>query len=63
MRLKKYLEEKYLEEKKDKVESMSDDELIGFYRKHKKANFQGMSGNLFTSLIDEIKLRKLVKRI
>lgn len=61
MRFKKYLED--LNEKRDKVEAMSDDQLVSFYRKHKKTNFKGIAGSLFTSLIDEIKLRGLARRI
>lgn len=62
MRFKQYIEEK-ANPKEVNVEKMGDNELLKFYAKHKKNNFSGLSGNVFTSLIDEIKLRKLTRKM
>lgn len=61
MKFKEYLDEK----KTPKVnpEKMSDEDLLKFYATHKKTNFTHLGGNVFTSLIDEIKLRKLTRKL
>lgn len=61
MKFKQYLDEK----KTPKVnpENMSDEDLLRFYAKHKKTNFTHLGGNVFNSLIDEIKLRKLTRKL
>lgn len=61
MRFKQYIEEKVAQ--KVNVEKMGDNEILKFYEKHKKSNFNHLSGNIFTSLIDEIKLRKLTRKM
>ena len=58
--------EKYLDEKitvKANLEKMSDKEILRFYFEHKKSNFKTVAGNLFTSLMDEIKMRNLTRRL
>ena len=58
--------EKYLDEKvaiKANLEKMSDKAILKFYFEHKKSNFKTIAGNLFTSLMDEIKMRNLTRRL
>lgn len=62
MRFKQYIEEKVAPPKVN-VEKMGDNELLKFYATHKKSNFNHLSGNVFTSLIDEIKLRNLTRKM
>ena len=61
MRFKEYLDERQKNPKAD-VEKMSDKEIIGFFKKHKKKNFKGLSGDLFRILIDAMKNRNLTKQ-
>jgi len=61
MKFKQYLEEK--KAPSVNIEKMSDKDLLSFYLAHKKKNFTGLSGNVFTSLIDEIKLRNLTRKL
>jgi hypothetical protein len=62
MRFKEYIEEKKIDPR-DRLEKMSDKEILKFYSEHKKGNFHNLSGNIFTSLMDEIKLRKLTRKL
>jgi hypothetical protein len=58
--------EKYLGEKvivNVNLEKMSDKEILRFYFDHNKSNFKTIAGNLFTSLMDEIKMRNLTRRL
>jgi hypothetical protein len=60
------LVEKYLGEKKTvkaNLEKMDDNAILKFYFEHKKSDFKTLAGNLFTSLMDEIKMRKLTRKI
>jgi len=60
------LVEKYLGEKvtvNTSLEKMNDKEILSFYFKHKKSDFKTLAGNLFTSLMDEIKMRNLTRKL
>ena len=55
--------DKYLNEATANVKSMTDDELLNFWKDQKRRNFNKMSGKLFVAFIDEIKRRNLTSRL